>query len=998
MKKQNQKSVRLKSDCGKINLISIFSVCLLSIIAHPSFAQHWITGKVVSGDSSLRGVSVQLKGTAIGTTTDATGHYRIAGTIKGRLVYSFVGFANQEIDVNNRSQINISLVSNEVQANDVVVVGYGHQNRTNVTGSISSANLEAFRDAPNTTIAQSLQGTVPGLNVGAVSGAGNTPTITIRGRNTISGNQNVLIVLDGIQYSSPLSSINPDDIISIDVLKDASATAVYGAQAANGVILVTSRKGSNSGKARVNLSSSYSTQTPYGNNRPMNRDQYLEHIRNQYWSSAYLGPDFTQPNPAFNLVSKVDISMKDASGNLLSTNFDWFGAATKPGFVNDNQMSISGGNEKMNYLISGGFTNQAGFIINDLFKRKSLRVNLEAQPFSWMKVGVQSFGSFLNYDGAEPNMGSIMLQSPLLKPYDSLGNVIPYPFNTLDVNPFTTYYVGDYERYNNFFANVYTDIALPIKGLSYRLNFGQNYRLDLHNYSSQYGAGLTGQAYKAINQYYNYTFDNILTYNHAFGLHSITATALYGAIQRQNDYTAAVANGFSRLTLGYNNLFLGTLQYTGSNAFSEALAYQMARVNYAFDNKYLLTATVRRDGFSGFAANNKYGIFPSVSAGWVLTNEKFFKNSWANFVKLRAGYGVSGNQTARYSSLDAVNTQAAYVFGDGGTTVFGQNIATLANPNLKWEKTFELNVGTDFTLLKGRLSGSFDYYNRDTKDLLFSVNIPSVTGFTSINTNVGEVGNKGFEISLTSKNVDQKNFKWNTTFGFSRNVNKIIALLGSGDLVSSNLFIGQPISAINDYTTNGIYQVGEATPAGYYTGTYRVVDKNNDGVITTADRSILGYGDPAYRFSFLNTIQCKGFTLTFFINSIQGGTNGYRASNSPSLVLNDNTVRWNYNANINYWSPINLNGEYPMFTVSPTINPNVYRDRSFIRLQDVTLSYKLTSFLKNAGVQNASVYVSGKNLKTWTKWEGFDPEFNGGGLTSNRPILTGVDLGINLTF
>jgi len=973
-------------------------VCSSSI----SFAQTKITG-VVKDDKgeTLIGVTVKVKNATGGTVTDNEGKFSLTvPTANAVLVFNYIGYLSKEVPVANTNQLTVVLVSSANELEQVVVVGYGTQKKGNVTGAVASANLEAMRDAPNTNIGQSLQGTVPGLNVGPVTSAGSTPSISVRGKNTLSGNSNILIILDGIQYNNSLSSINPDDIASIDVLKDASSTAVYGAQAANGVLLVTSRKGSKNSKPRINFSTAYTLQSPSGNIRPMERQEYLDHVRDLYYTEAFLAPGYTQPNPAFNVATKVDLTQRDASGNLVPTDFNWYDAATKGGFIYDNQLSISGGSDKVTYLISGGLTNQRGYIINDLFKRKTLRVNLETQIFDWMKVGIQSFGSFVNADGAEPTLSSIFQQAPLNSAYLPNGELNPFPFNSVDTSPFLTYDVDDYERHNFYFANLYTEINIPfVKGLTYRMNFGNNARTDLHYSASKYGAGLTGSAYKNSEQYYDYTIDNILTYNKTIKKNSLQATLVYGAVKRQDEVTNATGNGFTRLTLGYNNLQQATTQFINSSAYNESLNYQMARVNYGYDNKYLLTATVRRDGFSGFAANNKYAIFPSASVGWVLTEEPFFKVPAINSLKVRAGYGVSGNQTNRYSSLDKVTTQPAYVFGDGGNTVFGQYVGTLSNPNLKWEKTYELNLGTDFTLLNGRLSGSFDFYNRRTKDLLFSVQIPNITGYSTINTNIGEIGNKGFEISLSSKNIEAKSLRWNTTFSFSRNINKVIGLLGSGDLLASNLFIGQSVNSFYSYVPNGIYQIGESIPAGYSPGTLRVVDINGDGMINTADRKIVGSSDPAYRFSFLNNLEYKNFNLSFLVNSIQGGANGYLGANSPSIGLSDVSVRANRISGIDFWTPSNPGGQYPQFMVSPTVSPTIYKSRSFVRLQDITLSYKFSgSLLKKLNIQNLSLFVSGKNLKTWTNWEGWDPEIDNGGLTnSGRPLLIGYSTGLNIT-
>lgn len=962
-----------------------------------------ITGKVVDEKTgeSLPGVTIKVKGSNTGTTTDISGIYSIRVDNPGSvLVFSFIGYETQERTVEKSAIINVVMKAVPNSLNEVVVVGYGTQKRQYITGSVARANIDAFRNAPNTNLAQNLQGTVPGLNVGPTTTAGSTPSISIRGQNTLNGNKNVLIILDGIQFNSSLSSINPDDIVSIDVLKDASSTAVYGAQAANGVILITSRKGANNTKPRINLSTSYATETPAGDTRPLNRDEFLEHVRNLYYTKAFLAPDYTTPDPTFNVALYVDRTQRDASNNLVPTDFNWYKAGTKTGFINDNQLSISGGGDKVNYLLSGGYTNQAGYIMNDLFKRKNLRANLETQPGNWLRIGLQAFGSFVNNDGAEPSLSDLFQMAPLNSPYNADGSLNPYPYNTNYINPFVSSDVTDFERHNYLFANVYAQVDFPfLKGLSYRINFGNNARTDEHYYASQYGAGLTGEAYKNNEQYYDYTLDNILTYNKNLNKHSFTATVLYGAVKRKDDYTQALSNGFPRLTLGYNNLSLATNQFATSHAWSEALNYQMARLNYTYDNRYLLTATVRRDGYSGFAANNKFAVFPSVSLGWVFSDEPFLHADWLDNGKLRLSYGVSGNQTARYYSLDQVSTQTAYIFGDGGTTQLGQYVASLPNPDLKWERTFELNFGLDFSLFKSRLSGSLDYYDRHTKDLLFSVQIPSVTGFGSINTNVGEISNKGFELSLTSKNITGKSFGWGTTFAFSKNINKIISLLGTGDLISSGLFIDNPINAVYGYRTNGIYQVGETPPAGFYTGSLRVADLNGDGKYNTDDRTILGSADPAYRFSVLNSFTYKNFTLTAFINSVQGGKNGYLGVNSPALELNDNTVRYNHLKGIDFWNPGNPDGRYPSFAKAPVVNPTQYFNRSFVRLQDVTLSYKIANnFTRHLGIQNLSVFGSGKNLYTWTKWQGWDPEIANGGLTiTGRPLLLSYSIGLNIT-
>jgi len=1008
---QRQRTKHLISWCALLLMITSFTATAQTV-----------RGVIKSKSNEIiPGASVLVKGTSRGTSANNEGAFTINASANEVLVFSSIGYKAQEIRVGASSTIDVVLDEDASALNEVVVVGYGTQKKTDLTGAVASVNLETLRNSPNTNIGQYLQGTVPGLNVGLSTNAGGTPPISIRGRVTLNGNQSVLIILDGIQYTGSLSSINPDDIASIDVLKDASSTAVYGAQAANGVILITSRKGKYNQAPRIAFSSAYTTQTPtVGNLKPFDRDGFIAQLTESFYDRAYLAPNYTERNPAFKVSDVADAAMRDGTGNLLPNNYNWFQEGTNTGSIFENNLSISGGSERASYLLSGSLVDQKGFIINDKFKRKSLRANIEIQPLNWLKVGLLSSGSFVNQDGQEPSFSSLLRISPLLVPYDANNNLIPFPTNTLEPSPFTTYFVDDLDRNKYLFANLYTEIDVPfISGLKYRMNFGNNYRLTQRFNSSIYGAGQTGSAYKNTQDYYDYTFDNILTYNKTFGDHEVTGTFLYGAVERQFNSVNSRSEGFTRLSLSYNNLSLGANRFAESDAWTEALEYQMARINYKFKNKYLLTGTVRRDGFSGFAKNNKYGIFPVAAVGWVMSEESFIKNLKAiDFLKLRAGYGQTGNQTSRYTSIPRVSTSAAYVYGDGGTTAFGQQVTTLGNDNLKWERTTGLNFGLDFTMFSSRLNGSLEYYHNKTRDLLYSVAIPSVTGFGSINTNLGRIDNTGFEATATYKVVDKGNFRWSSTLNFSSNQNKIVSLTGvdangdgvEDDLISSNLFIGRPISTIYNYQTNGIYQIGDERLPSFPVGSVRIIDQNGDKDITPlVDRIFLGKEDPAYRVSLSNSFDYKGFTLNVLVNSVQGGNDGYLANNNPSYFREDNSIRINYLQGIDFWSPSNPGGRYPR-NISGSrakIEPNMYQSRSFVRLQDVSLSYNLGNLLKSNKTKSFTLYVSGKNLYTWTNWEGWDPEstdrdadgnlvngLNNGG----RPVLRAFTAGLNITY
>lgn len=976
--------------------------------------------KDVDTNEPLIGVTIAVQGSNTGAVTKADGGYSISVATDGILVFSYTGYQKQTISVNGQSKLDVNLAPSAESLQEFVVVGYGIQKKVDVTGAVASLSIDAMQELPNTNIGQFLQGALPGLNVGVATTAGGTPPISVRGRVSLNGNQNVLIILDGIQYTGSLSAINPDDIASIDVLKDASSTAIYGAQAANGVILITSRKGQPGAKPRINFNAGYTTQTPtVGDFVPHNRQEYLDALKEAFYEKAYTAESgYTVEDPTFKIASVIDGSMRDANGELLPNDFNWWDAGTNKGTIYEGNLSVSGGSEKVSYLFSGGYVDQKGFIINDKFGRKSLRVNLDLQPLSWWKVGLTSLGSFVNQDGAEPALATIQRASPLHVPYDANGNLIVSPTNTIELNAFTTYEVDDYERHNYYFANIYNELSLPfLPGLSYRLNFGNNARTDKHYYSSKFDAGQTGRAYKDDQVYYDYTLDNILSYNRTFGKHEIGATLLYGSIQRTFNSTFTEGRGFSRLTLSYNDLALASSQFANSDGWKEALLYQMGRLNYKFNNKYLFTGTVRKDGFSGFAKNNKSAIFPTVALGWILSEEGFLQNLKAiELLKLRVGYGVNGNQTSRYSSIASLTTGAAYVFGDGGTTAFGQQVNRLGNDNLKWERTKGLNIGLDFSLFNGKTTGTFDMYNNDTYDLLFSVAIPNITGFENITTNLGQINNKGLEAYISQRILTKSDFDWTASLVFSANKNKIVSLTGQDadgdgtedDLITSGLFIGKSISTIYDYQANGVYDLDDTRLPGFPIGSMSVFDQNNDGDITPdGDRIFIGRQEPAYRMSLMNTLSYKGVKLSFTLNSVQGGKDGYMginrpfANNIPQYYREDNTIRWNDFNGIDYWSPNNPGGKYPrnISGARAKVEPGMYEKRNFIRLQDVLLSYNLTSgLLRKVKAQNINLYVSGKNLFTWTKWEGWDPESGEGIVAGGRPVLRTFTVGASVTY
>ena len=971
-----------------------------------------VSGKVISGDDQepLPGVNVVEKGTTNGTVSNLEGEYNLTVSDGATIVFSSVGFTSEELVVGSRSVIDLSMTPDIQQLQELVVIGYGTQEKRDLTGSAIRADIESFREAPNVNIAQSLQGTVPGLNIGAVDAAGENPSISVRGATTINGNQNVLIVLDGIIYTGNISSLNPNDIESIDVLKDPSSMAIFGAQAANGVMLITSKEGKKSQKPVFNYSASYTTQDPAAELTLLNREEYLNKLRDNAWEEAYLAPDFTTPNPNFDLLDLAlfpPIRVGIEEGN----EYDWWENATHSGYINSHNLSVRGTSGDIAYFISGGLTDQKGYILNDKFKRVTTRINISNNVLDWFKVGVQTFGSFSDYSGESPTLGAITTMSPVSDPFDADGNYDIGPNGDITRNPYIATLADNFDKRNSLFGNFYLDLDIPfIQGLNYRLNFGNNYAWNREFSSNLYSGSTTaGEAIKENSSRYDWTVDHIINYKKAIGNdHAIDLTLVAGQREIMFENTTARGNTYNNIRLSYNDLSLGGVQQIQSSAWDESYLYQTVRLNYEYKMRYLLTATVRRDGFSGFAKNEKFGIFPSLGLGWIISEEDFMSNTSFDNLKIRASYGENGNLVDRYSSLAVLQSYSAYTFGDGGPSLFGQRITRLGNPNLGWETTTGINIGVDFSIMKSRFSGSVDYYATTTNDLIFDVAIPSLSGFDEITTNVGEVANRGLELFLNSQILEKGKFNWDLNFNFATNNNKIESLIGldanndgiEDDLIASNLFIGESINSIFGYESDGRYQVGDQDiPAGFTVGTDKIIDQNTDGFIDPLDRVIRGRQEPAYRFGVMNELRYGDFTFRFFINSVQGGKNGYRQENRPFLGNQEQHFRANTYREVDYWTPLNPNSRYPALNQTAATTFMYLGNRSFVRLQDVTLAYNLNaSLIEKLGLQSCKVFLSGKNLHTWTQWQGWDPETGEGLENGGRPVLRGVSIGLDVSF
>lgn len=985
--------------------------------------QKQVVGTVKDANGApIVGVSVTVKGTNRGTTSNDLGTFSIAANTGETLVFSSVGFAGQEVRIANQSNLNIVLAADQAAIDEVVVVGYGTAKKKDLTGSVARANIEAFKESPNVSILQSLQGALPGLNVGAVTKAGQDPDIMVRGRTSISGSNSPLIVLDGIIYRGNLVDLNPNDVASVNVLKDASAAAIYGSQASNGVILITSKLGTaGAKKTKVAYDFSYSLQDIANRDMlPENGAGFIRKIGDRFLTESRMGDDLLTPNPKWDPTSKF-FGPEILKGYQDHVETDWWKLLTRKNpAIQNHSVSLTGNGDVSSYFMSFGYTAQDNVVINDSYDRYNFRINLDTKVTDWMKVGVQSFLSTNDYSGVSPSIGSIIGLPPQVPYLDENGAYIREPYRG-GLNPFLQMDQEDLEKRKNLFGNIYAEIQVPfVKGLSYKINYSQNVIDSKHYNFNSYAQNYTGEGYKTNESQNVVSVDNILNYQNTFGDHAVTGTFVYGMEEREFENTTARSIKYLNGVLGYNKLDAGQagLQTVRSSAWEESSLYAMVRLGYTYKDKYIFSGTVRRDGFSGFGPSHKFGTFPSAALAWRMSEEQFMKDlNFLDDLKVRASYGLNGNRTiGRYQTLSKIESSAdnGYLYGDGATAEGGQRISSLSNLDLKWESTRSLNFGLDFSFFDNRISGTADMYWANTYDLLYDIEIPRLNGFDKTPMNIGKLNNSGQELSINVIPVRNDNFTWNATLNFSRNRNKVVSILGidangdgrEDDLTSSKIFMGHPYGVAYDYNITGMWQVDDYRagniPAGFTYGTYKVEDINADGKYTAADdRKILGYTDPSYRFSILNTFQYKEWDFKFFINSIQGGKNYYMAQPGSTLANPDNIYGSNL-FNFDYWTPENPDARYRQlgyYTVALGESFSPYVQRSFVRLQDVTLGYKIPkAILDKLKINQAKVFINGKNLLTFTDWDGWDPETGTGLDAGAYPVLKSYSIGINLQF
>ncbi len=948
-----------------------------------------ISGTVTDENQEpLIGVTVIVVGQNAGTITDTDGKYSLEVPVSSSLSFTYMGFLPQTIQVGTSRLINVVMKEDSKVLDEIVVVGYGVQKRRDVTGSVMSVKPSDLENMPNANIVQSLQGKLPGLNiVNTGTSAEGSTKMRIRAQNSINADAGPLIVLDGIQYEGFLSEINPNDIESIEVLKDASSAAIYGARAAGGVLLITTKKGT-AGKTNITFN------TTFGITNIIQR------------------PDMMDATQFYNFKkARTGVSSFETEQFEKGVNTDWLDHAMQTGFSQEYNLSISGGSDKTRYYVSGNVNRIEGVAKNDEFNRYTLRLNLDTEITSWLKFGTNTVLGYHDRPGEKANISNAMKMNPLTSPYDEDGEIMLQP-NRDDMsvtNPLEGLNIQKEDVARSMNTINYLQVDFPfLKGLSYKVVAGYNFRSRLIETYKSSTATLEGQSKKGVatvnNQYkQEWSIENILNYNNQFGLHGVDLTGVYTSREYVTKYHDNTGVGFLGDYMTYYQFKLATTLTPGDTYNKETALSQMFRVNYNYDSRYLFTFSLRRDGFSSFGDNNKYGTFPSVALGWNMERESFMSSlSWLDRSKLRLSYGESGNQAINaYETMPTMSNE--YYLDNEGNPLVGFYPNKLADPTLSWETTRQFNIGWDFSFLKGRLFGSFDAFFANTFDLLLNKKVPQINGVNSIRQNIGKTKSKGLELSLSSVNVKTKDFTWRTDFNISHSKNKIVDVglfdeSGNAvDNVANRWFIGKPIGVVYSYEFDGIWQetddimnshMPEARP-----GDVRVKDVNGDGKITTDDMHVIGRKDPDYRIGLMNTLSYKDFTFSFFFNAVHGVT---RYTEYMNTFFDGKTnIRQR-----EWWTAENRINTYP--ANRDDSNPyglNYFgktNDASYIRLSDISLGYSLPkNITSKLGISKLELFGNVKNVFTLTDYIGLDPEFDSDyGVPQTRTFLFGFRLGL----
>jgi TonB-linked SusC/RagA family outer membrane protein len=1034
---------------NKFCLLLIMAVCTLmctSVYAQ----QKMVTGTVTDPlNLPIPGVNVIVKETKKGVTTDMDGKYSVSASSGETLMFTYIGFKTKEIKIGSASSYNVTLESENATLDEVVVVGYGTKKKKDLTGSIVSVGAEEIASRPVVNAVQAMQGKAAGVDISSNERPGTVGNITIRGARSISASNSPLYVVDGIPLNSRLVTdsagkisvdsnsggidfLNPNDIETIDVLKDASATAIYGSRGANGVIIVTTKKGKN-GKFTLNYDTSLVTETIHENAPMMTSAEYIEFRR---WGRHYSNPTAFPKGDAPTIANDKTIFLSSADpsawaniekgwaggtwdGSKVETT-DWTKFVTRTGITQQHNLSVSGGTDKMKAYGSFGYLDNTGTLKGQSYKRYSGTASVDITPTKWFSMGANLNTSYGINEYGQSNVGRTAVTSsggiyqtartnlPYAVPYDANGNRIDNPGGDttirtpVDEDKYSQDQRISLRAFGSFYAQFDLGaISSVLDGLKYRVNFGP----DITSYrdgvfldgKSAVRAG-TSFASLSKEQSISYTLDNLLYYNKTIGEHNFGLTLLATQTQYHNEGSAMSANDVKNVANKWNALTPANVTLAGysSSLTDTSLLSYMGRINYGYADKYLLTASVRQDYASQLAPGNKASIFPGASVAWRLDRENFLKDvTWLNQLKFRAGYGETGN-----AAVPAYQTQpplVGIVYATGSGVV---NNTSLGNLDLGWEKTSQVNYGIDFSMFNSRVSGALEYYTSKTTDLLLRRSVPTVLGVTNTYQNVGETEGNGVELTLNTVNVRAKDFEWSSSFSGSYQKSHIVSLQnGKFDDINNNLFIGQSQNVIYGFESNGIWKPEDAVEmakfnangAGYTAGNARPVDQNGDYKIdANNDRVIIGSADPKYIVGLTNTFNYKNIELSFFVYGRMGYTYNTGGENEGA--------KGSQRA-INYYNDNNINSEYqkPIYSAGtgdsyfPILG---YRNGSFLKMRNVSIGYNFTDELaQQIGVSKLRLYFQANNpamIFSKVKWTDLDTQTT----ASNR----GITMGLNVQF
>lgn len=986
-------------------------VCLIGMLLPMCMFAQQITVQGVVKDQTgetVIGASVMEKGTTNGTITGIDGDFSLNMSPNGTLVVSFVGYKTQEVQVKGQKQLQVVLSEDAEMLDEVVVIGYGTMKKSDLTGAVSSIGNKDIKDSPVSNLGQAIQGKISGVQIVDAGKPGDNVSIKIRGLGSIN-NCDPLVVIDGVPTDLGLSSLNMADVERLDVLKDASATAIYGSRGANGVVMITTKRGTE-GKGKLAVSANYSFQNATNVPSLLNAAQYAELSNDMMVNSG------RNPNPEW------------ANPSELGAGTDWMDELLRTGVMQNYTVSYSGGNEKSHYYVSGGFLDQSGIVKSVNYRRFTFQSNSDAQVLKWLKFSNNITFSADTKKSGSYNIGDALKALPIypVKNEDGSwsgpdGNSEWYGSTRNPIGP-TELNKSQTDGYN-FLANLTAELTFT-KWLKFKSTFGYDAKFwFIDNFTPKYNWKPTPteetSRYKSDNKSFTYLWDNYFLFDHTFAeKHRVGLMAGMSAQWNTNDYLNAQKNVF--MFDNVHEMDNGEEMYAiGGNETEWALLSYMARVNYSYEDRYLLTATIRRDGSSRFGKKHRWGTFPSVSVAWRASQEKWFpKNDYINDLKVRAGYGVTGSQASvgNYSYLASYNT-SVYPFGISSGNQTALVSSTLANPYIHWEEVAQTNIGFDASLFNSRVMFSFDAYLKETRDMLVKASIPITSGFedtTTTYTNAGKVRNQGIEMSLHTINLTGE-LGWETNLTATYNKNKIKDLNSDvpyyinqiNNSYVTMLAKDYPINVFYGYVTDGIFQNQSevnthAVQPGAEPGDIRFRDLNNDGVINDSDRTVIGNPNPSWLFSMNNSLSYKGFELSVFLQGI-AGNKIYNANNIDNTGM---AAAYNQTTDVlKRWQGEGTSNSMPRAVFGdPNQNTRVsdrfVENGSYLRLKNITLSYTFPKqWLQKALFENARLSLSCENVATITGYSGFDPEVGINGIDQNRyPISRTFSLGLNFNF